>query len=183
MREWKKLGESDVFEGKIFKYRSIESESPDGSMKGNFDVLDFLDWVNIVAITNNDEMLFVEQFRQGSQSMTLEIPGGAIDRGEDPKEAAKRELLEETGFAGDNVIELGCVHPNPAIMGNRCWTYLITECDWIQDKNLDALEDIEIKKVPMEEVNDLVMNGEITHSLVIAALYYWESYKARMGGS
>lgn len=176
MGKWKKLNEKDLFQGKIFKYRSVESESLDGSMRGQFDVLDFYDWVNIVAVTKDGQMLFVEQFRQGVQDITLEIPGGAIDPGEIPLVAAKRELLEETGFKGLKWHEIGVVHPNPAIMSNRCWSYLALDCEWAQEKDLDPLEDLEVRLISIENVRELVKEGRITHSLVISALYFWEHY-------
>ncbi len=177
-RDWKKNSEKLTHRGGIFKHWQVESESPDGSMKGVFDVLEFSNWVNIVAITKDQKLIMVEQFRHGTSEMTLEIPGGAVDPGEEFLKAAQRELREETGYQSQHWKFLGQVSPNPAMMSNTCQTYLALNCEQTSSTDFDPLEDIEIKLLPLARAPRLVKEGVIHHSLVVAALYYWELYRA-----
>ena len=114
-------------------------------------------------------MVLVEQYRHGTDEMTIEIPGGAVDPGESPATAAARELEEETGYRASELIEIGRVDPNPAFLSNRCWTYLALGCRSDGTVNLDPSEEIEVSLAPIEDFARLIDDGTITHSLVIAA--------------
>jgi 8-oxo-dGTP pyrophosphatase MutT (NUDIX family) len=98
------------------------------------------------------------------------------DFGEDPKEAAIRELKEETGFEGNKVIEIGRVESNPAIMSNHTYTYLVLDCKKSSDQNLDGTEDIEIIFKKIDDIPSLIKNREIEHALVISAFYFYNLY-------
>jgi len=134
------------------------------------------EWVNVVAVTPKEEIVLIRQFRHGTRAVTLEIPGGMVDPGETPLEAARRELLEETGYGTENRRLLGTVHPNPAIQDNSCYTYLATGAVKISEQQTEGTEDIEVFTAPVSETDKMVLEGNITHSLVIAALY-WYSLK------
>ena len=114
-------------------------------------------------------MVLVEQYRHGTDSMTLEIPGGAVDPGESPATTGQRELEEETGYRPSELIEIGCVEPNPAFLSNRCWTYLAVGCRADGEMSLDPSEEIEVSLAPLHDFGRLIDRGDITHSLVIAA--------------
>ena len=131
--------------------------------------LDCPDWVNIIAVTNERQMVLVEQYRHGTDEMTVEIPGGAVDPGESPETSAARELEEETGYRASELIEIGRVEPNPAFLSNRCWTYLAIGCRNDGTVNLDPSEEIAVVLAPLDDFGRLIDNGTITHSLVIAA--------------
>lgn len=113
----------------------------------------------------------IAQYRHGIQGVTLEIPGGLVEQGDTPEGAARRELREETGYSADEIIALGCVHPNPAIQNNACYTYLARDVVLAGSQEQDDKEDIEVVLQPLSKIPRLISEGAITHSLVIAAFY------------
>jgi ADP-ribose pyrophosphatase len=133
-------------------------------------VLETPDWVNVVALTKDRRLVCVHQYRFGSGTVTLEIPGGMIDKGEDHGGAARRELQEETGFTSAKWRYLGAVEPNPAFHDNLCHHWLAQDCELTHAQGLDAGEDISIELVPLGDVVGRIESGEIRHSLVISAL-------------
>lgn len=133
-------------------------------------LIEIANWVNVVAFDERDRVLLVTQFRFGTRAMTHEIPGGAIDLGETPLDAARRELREETGFEAAEWVEVGVVEPNPAIQGNRCTTFVARGLRRVADFDPDEIDSIAF--VPLDEVRRWVRTGVIQHALVIAALYF-----------
>jgi 8-oxo-dGTP pyrophosphatase MutT (NUDIX family) len=143
-----------------------------------FSFFDFPEWVNIIALTPEREIVLVRQFRYGSNRMEIEIPGGTVDSGEDPRDAGCRELLEETGYAGINPRHIGKVCPNPAIQGNFCHTIFVEDVRKIQPPRLDEMEDIECFSLPIPEVMKLVAQGDINHGLVLNALMFFKALRS-----
>ncbi len=133
-------------------------------------ILDSKDWVNIVALTPTKDAILVKQFRFGSASVTIEIPGGVIDPGESHGEAARRELREETGFSGGNWTYLGATEPNPAILNNLCHHWLAEDVVLNHNVNLDDGEDITVITANLEELKKAVSSGRLRHALAIAGL-------------
>ena len=162
----------------VFSTRKDWSISEKTGREHNFYVLEMPEWVNVVAVTPREEIVLIRQFRHGTRTVTLEIPGGMVDPGETPLEAARRELVEETGYGTENWHLLGTVHPNPAIQDNSCYTYLATGAVKISEQQTEGTEDIEVFTAPVSETDKMVLEGKITHSLVIAALY-WYSLRKR----
>ena len=171
--KWETLNSKEQGRGKIFRHRVVTRKSPDSGNSGEFDVIDCLNWVNVVALNSEGHFVMVKQYRHGSNDVTLEIPGGAIDLGEDPKQAAMRELEEETGYKCDEMILLGKVRPNPAFMTNHCYTFLAKNCHLSSNQNLDHLEEIDVVIIDQTEIKNKIKSGEIDHSLVIAAFHYF----------
>lgn len=174
IKEWKLIESNVDRDYKVFKIKTVQAVSPRTNNTGQFYTIETNDWVNIIPVTENQEIVMIKQYRHGSQEVTLEIPGGLVDD-EHHQEAALRELLEETGYAGENVQYLGAVNPNPAIFNNLCHTYLVDKARKVSGKNLDPNEDIDVIHVPVSEITSLIEKGIITHALVIVAFYFYFS--------
>ena len=154
----------------IFKVRSDRRTSPRTGDEHEFFVIESVDWCNVVALTPDHQLVMIEQYRQGTNLIELELPGGMIDPGEGPLETAGRELREETGYAGDTPETVGFVYANPAIMNNKVHTIVIRNAVKQHDIQLDAGEDLVTRLVLLEEIPKLIDNGTISHSLMVAAL-------------
>lgn len=177
VKKWDNAESSKLSSNNVFSVRKDRSISPKTGKEHDFFVIEAPDWINVVALTENDEIVLIEQYRHGTRAVTIEIPGGMIDPDEDPLQAAKRELLEETGYAGNNWVQIGEVCPNPAIQSNRCFTFLATNCKKVSEPEFDTTEDIFTYTKPEKEMPKLVSEGKIKHSLVVAAFYWYYLYK------
>jgi 8-oxo-dGTP pyrophosphatase MutT (NUDIX family) len=172
---WRTISSRPLGDFRIFSLRTDLRQSPRTGREHEFVVMDAANWVNVVAVTPDHQMVLVEQYRHGSDTVELEIPGGVMDaRDASPVEAGCRELREETGFRGEHARIIGRVFPNPAIMTNTCFTILVENCKPAGPVQLDSGEDLITRLVPVAEVSGLVASGKFRHSLVIAALYYYE---------
>lgn len=174
--DWETISDEHVVDMEIFNvYRRI-SRSPRTGQERRISRVVCGDWVNVVALTPEREVVLVRQYRHGTETFTLEIPGGLIDPGESPRDAAIRELAEETGHTGGTVSELGVVEPNPAFLSNRTWTYLVEGCTPTQELQMDAGEDIEVLTEPLSAIPRIVAEGGIAHSLVLSG-FWWLALK------
>ncbi len=172
VQPWLVSPPTDVVSTRMFTLRSRRARSPVSGKEGVFDYLDSPDWAHVAAITPDRRVVMIEQFRHGTGEVTLELPGGCIDEGESPAEACARELLEETGYAGDPVEIIGRVSSNPALMNNHTFTGLVLNAMPSTGQNLDATEEIGVRLVPLAEVSTLIRAGVIHHSLVVAGFHY-----------
>lgn len=178
LKPWDKLSSQPLGDFRIFKLRSDRAVSPRTQKAHDFIVIDSVNWVNVVATTPDQRLVMIEQFRHGTGTIELEIPGGMIDpQDSSPEAAAIRELREETGYAGENPRIIGRVFPNPAIMSNTCFTVLVENCHCVHPVEFDHGEDLINRLVPISEVPDLVAAGTIKHSLVVAGLYYFDLWR------
>jgi ADP-ribose pyrophosphatase len=167
---WKKLGARTVARTRIFDVQSVDYQHPQRARPQDFFVLSAPDWVNVIALTTDRQFVLVRQFRFGTDDFSVEIPGGVMEAGEDAVAAARRELLEETGFTGTRARLLGSVHPNPAMQSNRCHLVLVEEAQRSAKPDWDPDEELEIMTKPVDEVYALAHRGGITHALVLDAL-------------
>ena len=175
---WKKVSSKPVGDFRIFKIRSDICINPRTGKEHDFYVLDSVNWVNVIALTPDRKLVMIHQYRHGSGTVELEIPGGMMDPHEtDPVVAAIRELREETGYEGENARVLGKIHSNPAILSNATYTVLIENCHLKHGVEFDHGEDLATLLVPVAEIPKLVADEKIGHSLVVVALYHFDLWQ------
>lgn len=178
IQSWKTIASRSLGDFRVFRIRQDQRVSPRTDTAHDFIVLDAVDWVNVIALTPDQQLVMIEQYRHGTETVELEIPGGVMDPHEQsPVETAVRELREETGYAGEDARILGRVHPNPAIMSNTCYTVLVENCQLRHAVQFDHAEDLITRLVPVAELPRLVAAGKIQHALVVVALYYFELWQ------
>ena len=178
IQPWKKVRSTPIGDFRIFKLRSDVKISPRTGKEHDYYVLESVDWVNVIALTPDHKLVMIEQFRHGSNTVELEIPGGMMDPDEtDPVATAIRELHEETGYEGENARALGKIWSNPAILSNRTYTVLIENCRLKHDTKFDHGEDLVTRLVPVAEIPKLVADEKISHSLVVVALYHFDLWQ------
>jgi len=177
--DWETISEDTKLTTPIFNITQRRSRLPAEDIEGEFYLLNPPNWINVIATTKENRVVLVEQFRHGLEKPTLEIPGGMVDPDESPLEASKRELREETGYTTEagKWVELGEVSVNPAIQTNHTFTYWAQECELTAEQQLDRNERINIHTVPEDEFLNLVRNGTIHHSLVVAAVAKYLLYR------
>jgi len=168
---WTRKDIKQIADCRIFTVHESISVSPETEEEHKFYVMETADWVNVVPVTASNELVCIRQYRHGSEEITLEIPGGIVDPGEEPIESAARECLEETGYETNDLISLGVLNPNPAIFGNRLHTFLARDVVQVSEISNTSTEQTELNLIPMSEVPDLLMSGEIDHALVAATLW------------
>jgi 8-oxo-dGTP pyrophosphatase MutT (NUDIX family) len=177
MKKWEIRNKKLLKNLKIFNLFEYEMRSPyqdSQKKKYYFYVLDSSDWINIFPLTDDNKVVLVEQYRPGTDSITLELPGGMVKADERPLKSAQRELLEETGFISEEWSKLGIVNPNPAILNNKCHTFLANNVEKISEPDNFGSEHTKVKLVDLSDLEDFINGGIITHSLVINAIYWYK---------
>ena len=170
-KKWKILSTEYLVKRPWLTARRDVAELPDGRVNNEYYVLEYPDWVNIIAITKDGKMVFERQYRHALGKTCYELPCGVIEAGETPLEAAQRELLEETGFAGGEWQEWMTLSPNPATSTNLAHSFLATGVEKVSGQHLDATEDIDVYLLDQDYVRDLLANYQILQALMAAPLW------------
>lgn len=158
---------------RLFSVDIHSNRSPRTGEIHEFQVLKSPDWVAVVPVTPEGELVMVRQYRHGTGDLSLEPPGGLVKDGQDPEQSAREELEEETGYVAEKLESLGWMHPMPALFTNRFYVYLALNARPTGRLNPDETEEIETVLVPVEELRDYIRSGRITCGVMIAALHFF----------
>lgn len=176
LKPWERLEHELVGDFRIFQLAKESFIKPDGSTH-SFYVLYSSDWVNIVPITPEGRVVLIKQFRPGSMEVTIEVPGGMVDQTDnDPCQAAKRELMEETGYEAETIIKTATIRPNPAILRNRCHQFIALNARPTGQTHFDSGEYVVTFEADWNDVEKMMQDGRIDHALVLNALNSAKSF-------
>lgn len=171
--EWELLSSEYLFTDTWLKARRDRCRRPDGKEVYPYYVMEYPTWVTAVAITEKNEVVLVKQYRHALGEVCIETPGGCVDDTDaDNSIAIQRELLEETGYAFNEVHYLGKTSPNPSTNNNLMHMYLLLGGKKVQDQNLDANEDIEVVKVSIDELKTMIEKNEIIQAMHVTCIFY-----------
>ena len=170
-KKWKVLSSEYLVRRPWLTARRDVAELPDGRINDEYYVLEYPDWVNVIALTVDGKMIMERQYRHALGNTCYELPCGVIEAGETPLEAAKRELLEETGYAGEDWREWMTLSPNPATCTNLAHSFLAVGVEKVSGQHLDATEDIDVYLLDPDYVRELLLENQILQALMAAPLW------------
>jgi 8-oxo-dGTP pyrophosphatase MutT (NUDIX family) len=157
----------------LFHLRRERFRSTRSGRVHDYYVMRLADAVNVIALTPDRQLVLVRQFRAGSGHDSLEPPGGLLEPDEDPCEAGARELLEETGYAGDRAVFLGSAWSNPSIMSSKIAIIVVANARRVAEPKLDAGEEVSVELVPARSILRMIHEGRIDHALSVMSLLWW----------
>jgi len=143
-------------------------------------LLEYDDEIVVFALTNDQQVVLIKQYRHGARQTILELPGGSVDENESPLEAAKRELMEETGYTSDTFIEVGCASPNPAIYTNKIYSFLAVDAKQTRKQSAYDTANVEVSLIPLDDVIAMAKSGDLIHSMNISAIFLVLGYLHRI---
>jgi len=170
MKPWIIRNSEYVLKDQWLTVRADRCETPSGHILDPYYVLEYTDWVHVVAFDDRMRVLLVRLYRHGTGKIDLEIPSGRMEEGETAEEAARRELLEETGCACDRLIHLSSMTPNSATHTNRSNCLVGYGCRKVADPDPDESEEIECEWMEVPELLKRIDSGEFYQSLQISGI-------------
>ncbi|MFD2161100.1 NUDIX hydrolase [Paradesertivirga mongoliensis] len=170
--KWEKLSSRYLVKEQWATLRVDTCRMPDGTLIDDYYVLEYPNWVNAIALTEEGEVILIRQYRHAAEKVILELPGGCIDPGETPEKAIERELLEETGYQFESLEPLCILHANPSTSANITSSYLARGGRKVQEQHLDGREEIEVLTVNIDEFKDLVLNNQLPQALHASAAFH-----------
>lgn len=168
---WRRERSERVADCRVFKVRRDYSADPRDGRAHDFYVIEAPDWINVIPLTGDGRVVLIEQYRHGTGEVSLEVPGGMVDEGESPRDAAERELLEETGYEASGVSFIGKTRPNPAIQNNWIHTFVARGVRYKGEPSNAGTERTVVRLVELERIPALIEEGKITHALVVVAFH------------
>ncbi|MFD2598272.1 NUDIX hydrolase [Sphingobacterium corticis] len=172
IENWKVLNSKYIIKRPWATLRVDQVQLPNGVVKDEYYILEYPKWVNMVGFTEDNQILFARQYRHGAEKILLELPAGVVEDGEEPEIAARREMMEETGYEFDEATEVSQLYANPATSGNITYTYVLKGGRKVAEQSLDESEDIEVVLLSLEEAKDLLLKNGIGQALHSSALFY-----------
>jgi ADP-ribose pyrophosphatase len=169
---WKTCSSTYIHKGPWATLRSDKCEMPDGRIVEQYYVLEYPNWANAVALTEDNKVIMVRQYRHAANIVSLEIPGGVIENGEDPEAGMLRELLEETGYEFDSIELISTVYANPSTANNKTFCYLAKGGKKVQEQSLDEHEELIVEEYTIAEVKQLLADNKIAQALHCTGLFY-----------
>lgn len=170
-KKWEILSSDYPLKSKWLNVRKDKVRMPKGVELDDFYILEYPDWINVIAITEEGDFVLERQYRHGTQTVEYEICAGVIEKGEEPLVAVQRELYEETGYGGGEW-KLYCISaPNPAAMTNRNYTFIAKGVKQISSQHLEKSEDIDVIVVSREEVKKILKEGKMMQGIMQAPLW------------
>lgn len=171
IKKWIELRSEPVVDCRVFSVERSWSRSPADDSEHDFYRIVSVDWAQVVPVTAAGEIVMIRQYRHGSGKVTLEVPGGLVDPGESPVDAAARECLEETGFRASSLRSLGVLEPNPALFSNRLHTFVAEGVERVAEIQNTGTELTDVELIPAAELPRLLVAGDIDHALIVATLW------------
>jgi ADP-ribose pyrophosphatase len=169
---WRRERSEQVADCRVFTVRRDHSTAAFDRRVHDFYVIEAPDWINVIPLTKDNQVVLIEQYRHGTEEVSLEIPGGMVDPGEEPHATAARELFEETGYEAAEVVFLGKTRPNPAIQDNWIHTFLARGVERRREPANDSTERTRVRLEPLARIPSLIREGAIDHSLVVVG-FHW----------
>lgn len=173
MKRWKTLKSEYLIRRPWLTARRDAVQLPNGEVNDEFYVLEYPDWINVIAITEEGHFVFVRQYRYALDLDSIELCAGVIEQGETPEEGARRELLEETGFGGGEWQEIMTIGQNPSTCSNWTHCFLATGVKKLQEQHLDRTEDIDVMLLTRDEVLEMMRLGQLKQALMLAPLWQY----------
>lgn len=178
IKKWEILKSEYLFKRPWLTVKKDALRLPNGTIHDEFYVLEYPEWINVIAEDTEGNLILERQYRHGLKEISTEICAGVVEKGEDVLTAAQRELKEETGYEGGEWTKLMTIAPNPGSMNNLCHCFLAKGVRQTGSQQLDKTEDIEFFTLPKDQVYDLLCRGEFHQALMVAPL--WKYFATRI---